>query len=84
MWLWCAAGAFASARFTTYPSTVSYAVSYPDALDRVVASANYGTNGADAFTRPDTIPARSDTVLVNSTAYNDAGEAAKAIDPQET
>lgn len=63
---------------------VSYAVSYPDGLGRVVASANYGTNGADAFTRPDTIPARSDTVLVNSTAYNDAGEAWQTIDPQET
>ena len=63
---------------------VSYAVSYPDALGRVVASANYGTNGADAFTRPATIPARSDTVLVSSTAYNDAGEAWQTIDPQET
>lgn len=63
---------------------VSYAVSYPDALGRVMASVNYGTNGADAFTRPDTIPARSDTVLVNSTAYNDAGEAWKTVDPQGT
>lgn len=63
---------------------VSYAVSYPDPLGRIVASANYGTNGADAFTRPDTIPARSDTVLVNSTAYNDAGEGWQTIDPQST
>ena len=63
---------------------VSYAVSYPDALGRVMASANYGTNGADAFTRSDTIPARSDTVLVGSTAYNDAGEAWQTVDPQDT
>ncbi|NBR87751.1 MAG: hypothetical protein EBS84_19395 [Proteobacteria bacterium] len=63
---------------------VSYAASYPDPLGRTIASANYGTNGALAFTRPDTIPARSDTVLVNSTAYDDRGEAWQTVDPQGT
>jgi hypothetical protein len=54
---------------------VSYVALYPDALGREQASADYGTNAAAAFSRLATIPARSDTVLVNSTAYNTAGEA---------
>ncbi len=61
---------------------VSYAALYPDALGREQASVDYGTNGAAAFSRPATIPARSDTVLVNSTAYNAAGEAYQTTDPK--
>ncbi|MEX0818036.1 MAG: hypothetical protein WD070_00540, partial [Pirellulaceae bacterium] len=60
---------------------VSYAASYIDPLDRDVATANYGTNGDAALTRSDTVPARSDTVLVSSSEYNDAGELFKSIDP---
>ena len=61
---------------------VSYVALYPDALGREQASADYGTNAAAAFSRPATIPARSDTVLVNSTAYNTAGEAYQTTDPK--
>ena len=60
---------------------VSYAASYIDPLGRDIATANYGTNGDAALTRSDTVPARSDTVLVSRSEYNDAGERFKSIDP---
>lgn len=63
---------------------VSFTANYPDPLGRVVAAANYGTNGANAFSRPATIPARSNTVLVDSTSYNSCGDAWKTVDPQAT
>ena len=63
---------------------VSYQAIYPDPIGRIQAQANYGTNGAASFTRPDTIPARSDTVLVTSTGYNEAGEAWQRTDPKGT
>ena len=63
---------------------VSYAANYPDPLGRVVAGSNYGTNGASAFSRPATMPARSNTVLVSSTSYNNRDEAWKTVDPQGT
>jgi YD repeat-containing protein len=38
-------------------------------------------NGAEAWTRPATIPDRSDLVLVNSTEYNARGEMSATTDP---
>jgi RHS repeat-associated protein len=61
---------------------VSYTAIYPDALGRTQAEADYGTNGAAAFSRPATMPARSDTVLVTSTVYDDAGREWKVTDPK--
>ena len=60
---------------------ISYIAFYPDALGREQARADYGTNGAAAWTRPATMPARSDTVLVTSTSYNAAGNVSATIDP---
>jgi hypothetical protein len=37
-----------------------------------------------SFTRPSTIPARSDTVLVSSTVFNSAGDAWETMDPAGT
>src|SRR6185437_3744041 len=57
----------------TYPggsqpvARVSYIAMYPDAVGRSQATANYGTNGDASLSRPSTIPARADTVLVIST-----------------
>lgn len=59
----------------------SYVASYPDGIGRNQAVANYGTNDNTSFTRPATIPPRSDTVLVNSTDYNSTGEAWQSVDP---
>jgi hypothetical protein len=53
---------------------VSYAASYPDALGRILATADYGTGGGTAPTRPATIPASSDTCLVSLSHYNERGE----------
>jgi len=60
---------------------VNFAASWPDTLGRQQAQANYGTNGGAELTRPPTIPVRSDTVLVTSTAYNAAGQASQVRDP---
>jgi YD repeat-containing protein len=60
---------------------VTYVASYPDALGRVVAVANYGTNGGDDLERSDTVPARSDTILVTSTVYDAAGMVESVTDP---
>lgn len=60
---------------------VTYNANWHDALGRVVAMANYGTNGGAALARPATIPARSDTCLVTSTLYNSAGDLEKITDP---
>lgn len=38
-----------------------------------IALVSVGTNGGVAWTRPATVPARSDLVLVNHTDYNAAG-----------
>ena len=48
---------------------VSHTAYYSDALGRAVAKASFGTNGGANFTRPVTVPSRSDTVLVDSTDY---------------
>jgi RHS repeat-associated protein len=53
-----------------------------DALGRTQAVAEYGTNGGSSLSRPATIPARSDTVLVTSTVYDDAGRVEEVIDPK--
>jgi RHS repeat-associated protein len=55
---------------TTHPyARVYYVANYFDAANRLTDSANVGTNGGAAYTRPSTVPARSDTVLVTSTGY---------------
>lgn len=60
---------------------VTYTTQWHDAIGREIATAAYGTNGGTALDRPDTIPQRSDTVLLTSTGYNDTGEAFQTIDP---
>lgn len=60
---------------------VSYVASWFDGADRVIASANYGTNADSSLSRPDTVPSRSDTVLVTSMVYNDAGMVYRTTDP---
>lgn len=60
---------------------VTYSASYPDAIGRTVATANYGTNGGSALSRSSTIPTRSDTILVSSTEFDDAGNQTAMTDP---
>jgi RHS repeat-associated protein len=67
---------------TTPMARVSYAASYYDAANRLIASVDVGTNGGTAYTRPASVPAASDTVLVTSTAYNSAGWVQSVTDPR--
>jgi RHS repeat-associated protein len=57
---------------------------YPDALGRSQVVANFGTYQANTWNRNSfpTVPPRSDTVLVNSTTYDAAGDPTSTIDPQ--
>jgi RHS repeat-associated protein len=67
---------------TTGPlARVSYFASYYDAANRKTADVNVGTNGGTAWTRPNTVPSRSDTVLVNSYTYDSAGWLDTTTDP---
>jgi RHS repeat-associated protein len=61
---------------------VYYTAIYPDALGRTRGVAEYGTNGGSSLSRPATIPARSDTVLVTGTVYDDAGRESEVTDPK--
>jgi RHS repeat-associated protein len=61
---------------------VSYVTNYYDAADRPTDSVNVGTNGGSSYTRPGTVPADSDTVLVEHTDYNNAGEGYLSTDPR--
>jgi RHS repeat-associated protein len=61
----------------------SYVASYPDALGRVIATADYGAKASATWTRPSTVPARSDDTLVNSTTYDAAGNATVTNDPAD-
>ena len=54
---------------------------YHDEIGRQIAVANYGTYGGATFDRAGVVPTRTDTILVTSTDYNDAGQAYKTIDP---
>ncbi len=69
---------------TTPKARVTYSASWIDGVGRTYASANYGTNGGSSFTRPATVPTRSDTILVSTTTYNDDGEVFSTLDPQAT
>ncbi len=41
-----------------------------------------GTNGGSAYVRPSNVPSRSDTVLIDSTTYSDAGRIFSTTDPR--
>jgi hypothetical protein len=64
---------------------VTYLAHWHDPIGRNVATADYGTNSSSAgneeLTRPATIPASSDTVLVTRMRYNDRGEVEETTDP---
>jgi hypothetical protein len=61
---------------------VYYSATYFDLANRPTASVNIGTNGGSAWTRPGSVPTRSDTVLVTSMTYNDEGLLDTTTDPR--
>ncbi len=60
----------------------SYVASYFDGADRLTCTVDVGTNGGSSYTRPSSVPSRSDTVLVTSQVYNNAGWVSDVIDPR--
>ena len=67
---------------TAPKARVSYAAAYYDLADRPTATVDVGTNGGSAWTRPSSVPARSDTVLVTSRTYTAAGWVQDETDPK--
>ena len=68
---------------TTGPKArVYYTASYYDAANRLTATVDVGTNGGVAYTRPGTVPARSDKTLVTSYTYSPAGWIQTTTDPR--
>ena len=62
-------------------SRITYTAAWHDPLGRAIATADYGTNGGTSLSRPSTVPARSDTVLVTSMTYNSAGQLSTTTNP---
>ncbi len=61
---------------------VSYMGTWCDQIRRQTATANYGTNGGSAPTRPNSAPSSSDTVLVSTVEYDTStGDAYQTVDP---
>ncbi len=61
---------------------VSYKAAYYDGADRLVNSVDVGTNGGSSYTRPGSVPSRSDTVLVTSYGYAASGLIQDVTDPK--
>jgi YD repeat-containing protein len=61
---------------------VSYVGYYYDLDNRLIATANAGTNGGNVWTRPASVPASSSTLLVSVQSYNGAGLVDTTTDPQ--
>jgi RHS repeat-associated protein len=61
---------------------VSYSATYYDKGGRTTASVDVGTNGGSSWTRPGTVPSRSDTVLVSSVTFDAAGRTYEVTDPR--
>jgi YD repeat-containing protein len=59
-------------------------LSITDALGRLTASANYGTNAGSSVAPPAVTPTPSDTILVSTNSYNNRGELYAVTDPQGT
>ena len=66
---------------TTPKARVNFVANYYDGIGRSIVSANYGTNGGTTLSRSNTIPARSDNVLVVTQTYNNAGLIARITNP---
>ncbi len=60
-----------------------YTFQWNDGIGRIVASANYGTDGGSEPPRPPTIPTSSSSILVDRTAYNAAGLVSATVNPLE-
>ncbi len=75
---------FTTTKILDTDTTTSYRSSYIaywyDGIGRRISEASYGATGT-TFDRPSVTPTRSDTVLVSTTDYNDAGTAYRFIDP---
>jgi RHS repeat-associated protein len=67
---------------TAPKARVSYGAAYFDKANRATDTVTVGTNGGTAWTRPSSVPARSDTTLVVSYLYNDAGWVETVTDPR--
>jgi RHS repeat-associated protein len=63
---------------------VSYSASWYDGVGRLLTSADYGTNGGSDLARPALAPSPSDTVLVTTQEYDDAGQVEISTDPAGT
>jgi RHS repeat-associated protein len=76
-------GALGDANSTDHgKARASYVASYYDPANRLTDQVNVGTNGGMPYVRPDTVPDRSDTVLVTHTDYNPGGLPQDVTDPR--
>jgi RHS repeat-associated protein len=67
---------------TGVKARVSYAAGYYDRAGWPTALVDVGTNGGSAYTRPSSVPSRSDSALVTDYGYNAAGLLESTTDPK--
>ena len=67
---------------TTTPSRSQYTAYYYDAANRLTNTVNIGSNGGAVYTRPSTVPTRSDAALVTTYSYGAAGRLSAVTDPR--
>jgi RHS repeat-associated protein len=67
---------------TGIKARVSYVSGYFDAANRMTDSVNVGTNGGAIYVRPGAVPIRSDSVLVTSYEFDEAGRVQDVMDPR--
>jgi RHS repeat-associated protein len=61
---------------------VSYVANFYDKANRLTDRVDVGTNAGSSYSWPGSVPSRSDTVLITSTTYNDAGWVSIETDPR--
>ncbi len=75
-------GRFTSPSGSQPEARVSYLLTWYDPINREAVRADYGTNSGTTLSTPTAIPSPSNTVLVTTTAYDNAGDPNSVTDPR--
>jgi RHS repeat-associated protein/uncharacterized delta-60 repeat protein len=76
-------GELVNASSSTHCARVSHVAIYYDSMNRMTDTVNVGTFAGSSYTRPSTVPSRSDTTLVTSYTYNSAGQLSLVTSPRD-
>ena len=75
-------GSLQAATSTVSPSRSSYQAYYYDAAYRLTDMVDVGSNGGSTYTRPTSVPSRSNTAIVTSFTFDGASNVQNVTDPK--